>query len=159
MSLQTLQPRPPGQLNPERHSLVVGGRVAVAIRLYGKHAGGRCMTIDETDWTRVRLVIGERWHVARIGEREYVTAYAGKAGLIRRAGVTLARWLTWAEPSEVVGYRDGDTLNLCRGNLVTMGRGEFLEQYRLTNSNVYQGHDQVEDRDERVGQNRWQLDS
>ena len=132
MSLHTVQPRPPGQLNPERHSLVVARRVAVAVRLYGKHAGGRCMVIDEMDWTRVRLVLGERWNIGRVGSAEYVVAYGGKAAKLTPGNqpLILARWLTWAESTDAVLYRNRDPLNLSRGNLEVIAKRDLPERMR-----------------------------
>lgn len=121
--------RPTG---PVLNSLVVDGRLAVSVALCGRHGQGRCMVLEEIDWKRVKLVLGERWNVGRTGGFEYVTGYSGKAGLAagNSKGLILARWLTHAEPGEVVLYRDGDAMNLVRANLVVVSRREALEAMR-----------------------------
>ena len=89
--------------------------------------------MEERDWQRVKLVLGERWSVGRTGDFEYVVGYGGRAGLAapgKGRGLILARWLTSAEPGQVVLYRDGDAMNLMRGNLIALARREALEATR-----------------------------
>lgn len=121
-------PRPLRPLGPERHSLIVGGRLAVAVNLTGALGRGKQMVLDVFVWERVKLVLGPDWCWKLNGSgsgyvvttRKQATAYAdGQPILI------LARHIALAGHGDLVAYRDGDTLNLTRGNLELVSRKEL----------------------------------
>ena len=121
-------PRPVLPWGPERHSLIVGGRLAIAVNLMGALGRGKQMVLDVFVWERIKLVLGADWCWRSNGfgggyvvtTRKRATAYAdGQPILI------LARHIALAGHGDLVTYRDGDTLNLTRGNLELVSRKEL----------------------------------
>lgn len=106
---------------PERYSLIVGGRLAVAVGLRGTLGQGRAMIVDDADWGRVKLALGERW-----GLKEAKPGYLYVVSKGVQRGLVLARWLMGAKPGEVVSYINGDRLDVRRVNLATVARAEFV---------------------------------
>lgn len=121
-------PRPLLAYGPERHSLIVGGRLAVAVNLMGALGRGKQMVLDVSVWERVKLVLGADWRWKPNGfgggyvvtTRKQATAYADGQPLM-----ILARYVALARDGNLVTYRDGDTLNLTRGNLELVSRKEL----------------------------------
>lgn len=130
----TQPPRP--NWTRETLSLIVGGRLAVAVPLRGVPGAGKRMVLESFMWDRVKAVLGTDWlwkgnpdgsgYV--VSTRKQAVAYAAGSPVL-----VLARYVAGAPPGTVVTYLDGDALNLTRGNLEVRDRVEFMA--RLT------GHD------------------
>ena len=114
-------PRLP-QPGEESHTHVgPDGRLCVGVWLDGAGGGGQRAVVNLADWTRVKVAYGARWTL-----RSPKPGYAYVVGMAPSAGVTLARVLCGAGAAETVALKDGDPLNLCRGNLEVMAAGEFV---------------------------------
>jgi len=91
------------------------------------------MILDATTWDWVKAVLGEDWLWREgVGGKGYV-ATERKRAVAHAAGtpvLVLARYIAKAPPGTVVTCRDGNALNLARGNLDLWDRGEFLAQFR-----------------------------
>ena len=55
--LSNVQPLPVRPEGPEKHHVIVGGRLAVSVGIVGKAGRGRRMVLDAADWERVKLVL------------------------------------------------------------------------------------------------------
>lgn len=121
-------PRPLLPSGPERHSLIVGGRLAVAVNLMGALGRGKQMVLDVFVWERIKLVLGADWCRKSNGfggsyvvtTRKRATAYANGQPIL-----ILARHIALAGHSDRVTYRDGDMLNLTQGNLELVSHKEL----------------------------------
>lgn len=100
---------------------------AVRVPLFGKHGAGFFMTLDAADWPLVQREWGSIWTLLPNGNgRSYVSACLRRCGQVDQPGsgdtARLARLLVGAGRGEMVVYRDGDTLNLRRSNLLFLDR-------------------------------------
>jgi hypothetical protein len=99
---------------------IADGRLAVAVKLQGANANGEEMVVDEWEWPRIRLAFGDVWGVLVNRGYRYVVAIG------RHGGLRLARWIAGAKGGEVVSYRNGDSLDLRRSNLVVVAKEQFV---------------------------------
>ena len=82
------------------------------------------MVLDALDWERITRTHGERWTLKEAGRRGY--RYVVSMG--DHAGAYLARLIVGAGPGEAVVFRNGDALDLCRGNLEVRARHEAVRR-------------------------------
>lgn len=114
------------------------GTVCMSVPLYGAVAKGRRFYVDLLDWERIKLFLGEEMCANEPkGDKgpAYVISKRAKAITAARSKgfvVILARWLTGATPGHVIAYRDGDSLNLIRSNLVIIDRREHWDAHRAS---------------------------
>ncbi len=109
------------------YSVLVDGRLAVSVPLKGGMGAGKRMLLDAHVWDRIRLALGERWHLRDspgggyvISGRKQATKHSNRPDVL-----ILSRYVAHARPGQVVAYRDGDPLNLTRGNLEVLDREVF----------------------------------
>lgn len=107
----------------------VDGSPVVFVGLSGR-GYGREMILDAATWLMVADLWGQRWCLLHVGDGyEYVGS--GRAAVARLAGGSgprpvafLGRLLTNAATDQVVGFENGNTLDLRAANLVVMPKTE-----------------------------------
>ena len=110
---------------------IVNGRLAASVSLKGTLGQGRRMVLDDADWRRVERVLGADWGLRELvnGGLYVVSRRKASAGPGLPPTPVLARYLARAVASQVVAYRNGDTLDLTRPNLVVVDRREFMRAW------------------------------
>ena len=120
---------------PRFRQLYLDGRWAVQVPLYGAYGEGHVMVVDLDTWNHVERRFGHEWTLtpthfdgAKPVNFSVRTTRAGAlANSIKEhwpgGTITLARWIMGAtKPEQRVCFRDGDSTNLRRANLVVQRR-------------------------------------
>ncbi|MBN8872178.1 MAG: HNH endonuclease [Rhodospirillales bacterium] len=112
----------------------IDGEAVVRVELFGKGAAGRSMILDAKDWRSISRRWGVHW-ICYASSKGSVYVGSGRrapASQAKQSGpaptALLSRIITKAPPKAVVTYRNGDRLDLRRGNLEVTTRREVTRR-------------------------------
>ena len=125
---------------PTEQRIMIDGHPAVVVQLGGKFGAGKSFLVDAADWDKVSGEYGAQW-VFMSGSDKSAPLYVASGRRVPAAAASskgghapvaiLARLILGAEKTDLVFYRNGDSLDLRRRNLLCLDPEETANLRRF----------------------------